>query len=257
MEDLVRDVAHFDPDLMAPDLLHYRAHELGYDLTRPRAAVLIELLSDLPAADGLSHTFAVLRTIRDTFSAPQNVVAATPSGAYAVLCCVPADHDLTDVLARCHEVADDIARRNHVVARIGVGDPATTVTGLRDSYTDAGAALLLGARTHAPEHVHTIGNLRLHQVLATLAQHTRSRFVTTTVQPLRSASDWPALRDTVIAWCESGFNLVRASAALHIHRNTMVYRLDKITDLLDRPIRDPKTALPVYLACLTDTLGEA
>lgn len=105
--------------------------------------------------------------------------------------------------------------------------------------------------------MHTIGDLRLHQVLATLAQHTRPRFVTTTVQPLRSASDWPALRDTVIAWRESGFNLVRAAAPLHIHRNTMVYRLDKITNLLDRPIRDPRTAPPAYLACVTATLGEA
>src|SRR5215472_17113750 len=126
---------------------------------------------------------------------------------------------MTGVLTRCHEVADDIAHRNHIAARIGVGDPATTLPGLRDSYTDAGSALLLGTRLGAPEPVHSIDSLRLHQVLATLAHHTRTRFVTTTIAPLRSATDWPALRDTVIAWCESGCNLVRAATTLHVHRN--------------------------------------
>ena len=252
LEDLVRDIAHFDPGVVAAELLRYRAHELGYDLDRPRVAVLIEIASEVLAVEGLGHPFAVLRTIRDTFSAAQDVVAATPSGAYAVLAGAA---DVRGVLERCRQVVEDIARRNHVAARAGVGDPATTVPGLRDSYADAGAALLLGARTGAAEPVHTIADLRLHQVLAAVAQQTRSRFVDVTVSPLRAAPDWPVLRDTVVAWCESGFNLVRAAAALHIHRNTMVYRLDKITDLLDRPIRDPNIALAAYLACVADTLA--
>ncbi|WP_245936360.1 helix-turn-helix domain-containing protein [Streptomyces cahuitamycinicus] len=41
-----------------------------------------------------------------------------------------------------------------------------------------------------------------------------------TAAPLRDQPDWSAPQDTVTAWCESGFSLVRASAALHIHRNS-------------------------------------
>ena len=37
-----------------------------------------------------------------------------------------------------------------------------------------------------------------------------------------------------------------------MHRNTLLYRLDKITRLAGRPIRDPAQALPVYLACLVE-----
>lgn len=63
------------------------------------------------------------------------------------------------------------------------------------------------------------------------------------------------LRDTVTAWCGSGFNLVRTSAALHIHRNTVVYRMNKIEQITGRPLRDHRAAMALYLACLADGLG--
>lgn len=62
------------------------------------------------------------------------------------------------------------------------------------------------------------------------------------------------LRSTIIAWCESGFNLVRTSAALHIHRNTVVYRMSKIEQLTGRPLRDHRTTMALYLACVADQL---
>ncbi|MFF7655802.1 PucR family transcriptional regulator [Streptomyces sp. NPDC007983] len=73
---------------------------------------------------------------------------------------------------------------------------------------------------------------------------------------LRTQPDWPVLRETVVAWCENGFNLVRASAALHIHRNTLVYRMNKIEHISGRSLRD-RGALSLYLACLADQLDTA
>ncbi|MEV4319741.1 helix-turn-helix domain-containing protein [Actinocrispum sp. NPDC049592] len=60
---------------------------------------------------------------------------------------------------------------------------------------------------------------------------------------------------TLIAWCESGFSLVRAAADLQIHRNTLVYRLAKIEDLTGRDTRDARFAFKLYLACVADLLG--
>jgi carbohydrate diacid regulator len=73
---------------------------------------------------------------------------------------------------------------------------------------------------------------------------------------LRIENDWPALRDTVIAWCENGFNLVRAADALQVHRNTLVYRLKRISRLTGRPAGDHRTTLALYLACLAGQLDE-
>lgn len=109
--------------------------------------------------------------------------------------------------------------------------------------------------TAAVPSVHTIGDLRAHQPLTAVGQSARTRLLDPTAAPLRDQPDWPALRDTITAWCQSGFSLVRASAALHMRRNTVVSRMNKIEQLAGRPLREHRTAMALYLAGLADRLG--
>lgn len=129
------------------------------------------------------------------------------------------------------------------------------MSGLHDSYQDACDALRLGARVASDSPVHLITDLRVHQALTAVSQSARNRLIERTTTSLRGQPDWPVLRDTITAWCESGFNLVRASEALHIHRNTVVYRMNKIEQTTGRPLRDHRTTMALYLACLADRLG--
>lgn len=150
---------------------------------------------------------------------------------------------------------DAVAAQDGLTARAGIGEPAASVAALHDSYQDACEALRLDFRRPDGSPIHPIAELRVHQLLAAMSQPVRRRLLDVTTARLRTQPDWPALRDTITAWCESGFNLVRASAALHIHRNTVVYRMNKIEELTGRPLRDHRTTMALYLACLADQLG--
>jgi predicted nucleotidyltransferase len=55
---------------------------------------------------------------------------------------------------------------------------------------------------------------------------------------------------------ESGFVLVDAADALTIHRNTLVYRLSRISKHTGWPTSDRRHWLALYLACLADALSE-
>ena len=59
-------------------------------------------------------------------------------------------------------------------------------------------------------------------------------------------NDFGALKQTLVAWCECGFNLVTTAQRLAIHR------LDKISRLTARDVREPQVAIAAYLACLID-----
>src|SRR6266568_691845 len=172
------------------------------------------------------------------------------SGRFAVLHRVPQRHvhqQETAATATCHRAVEAIDLLHHgLAARAAVGDVATSVAGLHDSYQDACDALRLGARVAKDLPVHTIGDLRIHQVLAAVGHRTRAHLVDLVVGPLRAQPDWPVLRRTIVAWCEHGFNLVRASAALYIHRNTLVYRLGKIEDVGGRSLRDHRASMAVH-----------
>lgn len=245
IEDVVRDVAYFDADVVDPDLIAYRAGELGYDLTAARVAVVI----DVRAQPG---RLALLQTIRATFAGAQDIVAAMPSDRFVALHRSAAADDLG---ALCRHVVDEMHRRHGLTAAAGIGGPAHSVPELHDSYLDASTALRLGGMLGS-HPVNAIDDLRIHQMLATLGQRPRARLVDALTTGLRTQNDWPVLSQTIVAWCETGFNLVSAAAALHIHRNTLVYRLNKIAQLTGKPFRDHRAALALYLACLADQLDD-
>ena len=172
----------------------------------------------------------------------QDIVAAMPSDRFVVPHAThapgAAGRQDDDLRALCHGVVEQIRRRHGLAAAAGIGTRATTVAGLHDSYQDASTAVRLGSRLAGWPDVNAIDDMRIQQLLAATGQRPRGRFVDALTTRLRAEGDWPALRQTVIAWCETGFNLVQAAGVLHIHRNTLVYRLKRIARLADRPVRD-------------------
>ncbi|WP_037681487.1 CdaR family transcriptional regulator [Streptomyces cellulosae] len=267
-EKLLTDIASYDPHVVEGDALTFRAAELGFDLRLPRVAVAFEVTvppgpgagtrrqASAPAARDMALARSeLLRTIRDVFADPQDIVAGTAPGFIGVLHRLPARGPAASPAENCRRLIDVIAAQDGLRARAGIGEPAVSVAGLHASYQDACDALRLGVRLAGDAPVHQITDLRVPQVLAALGQPARNRLLEGCAADLRRQPDWPVLRDTITAWCESGFHLVRASAALHIHRNTVVYRMSKIEQVTHRPLRDHRFAMALYLACLADQLG--
>ncbi|GLZ33753.1 carbohydrate diacid regulator [Lentzea sp. NBRC 105346] len=230
VEDLLRDVAHYDRDTAEPDLLAFRAAELGYDLRLRRVAVVVESAAD-PAR--------VLRQLRRVFDDPQDVVGSTGSGRFVVL----------------HREKGPIPELGFDCAA-GIGSAASSVTGLHDSHQDASTALYLAARLPGVAKVVHIDDVRVPELVAAAGQQTRARFARVLLGPLRTQHDWPVLRQTIVSWCESGLHLVRAAADLRVHRNTLVYRLAKIDELTGHSTRDARFVLKLYLASVADLLDQ-
>ena len=64
----------------------------------------------------------------------------------------------------------------------------------------------------------------------------------------RQQNDWEELRQTFLTWCENNFSLVSAARELHIHRNTLNYRLEKIRRIGNVELRNYRDTLKLYLA---------
>src|SRR5918994_5852151 len=101
-----------------------------------------------------------------------------------------------------------------------------------------------------------IGEFRVQELLLTVSCTSRKRFLQA-LHPLKGQADWETLRSTIMAWCESGYNLVEASKELYIHRNTLIYRLSKIEELTNKSPRNYEHAFALYLACLLDSMEDS
>jgi purine catabolism regulator len=57
----------------------------------------------------------------------------------------------------------------------------------------------------------------------------------------------PALYAALVAWFEHDMDVGAAAAALHLHANSLRYRLSRVESLLHRSLRQPSTIAALYV----------
>ncbi|MDT7791927.1 MAG: carbohydrate diacid regulator, partial [Mycobacterium sp.] len=144
-----------------------------------------------------------------------------------------------------------LRERHGAIVHVGIGESGSGVAALAASCTDAKDAVRLAGDSVGVE-IREISQLRVRQLLDSASTAARTRFTRSQLDLLSQENDFSVLRQTVVAWCECGFNLVTTAQRLAIHRNTVIYRLDKISRLTARDVREPAVAIALCLACLID-----
>jgi carbohydrate diacid regulator len=244
LTQLVRDITLFDPGLVDEQIIRASGVELGYDLTQPRVALLFEV------QPGPHSQPSSVRLLGEIFGARTDIVAELAAGRYVLLHHLSPD-DVEHVRERARRAAELLRDRHGIVAHVGIGETGSDVAALAASCADATAALRLGPDGAGTGiEVHEIANLRVRQLLSSASGRARARFTSSQLARLSRENDFDGLCDTLVAWCESGFNLVSTAQRLSIHRNTVIYRLDKIARTTARDVREPSVAIALYLACL-------
>ncbi len=251
VDDFLRDIALHDPEVMDPDILQARAAGLGLTPALARASIVLDVRA---GQDGTAAVIRIslLRTVREFFGSSQDLAGEITAGRYAVLHAMDAVSG--DLTGRCQLLADLIRQRHGLDTWIAVGEPAAGLAGMHSSYRHAAAALRIGPMLNPDARIFAVADLRVPQLVAATAGHERSEYAASVLVGLRDRADWPTLRETLIAWSEGGFNLLKAAERLHVHRNTLLYRLGKIEQLSARQMREPTQAIAMYLAALADLL---
>ncbi|MFC9360924.1 CdaR family transcriptional regulator [Rhodococcus sp. NPDC057014] len=252
-EELLRDICDWHRATFTEAQIHRRAKGLGYDLRLPRVVVLIsyDRHTGDDAVDGQPVSLEVLRAVQATFDSATDLVAPLARQVIAVTTVVRAPTPAADAALadRCRRIVTPV-REQGWDTRVGIGSIAHGVEQLNLSSQDAYDALRLGAALDPRAQVHDIDRFRLHQAVSVIPAETRDRLSRAVLGALTSDNDWPHLQDTLIAWGECGFNSSRAAKRLHVHRNTLANRLDKIAGLLGRPLDEPGLGMTLYLACV-------
>ncbi|SEP15354.1 PucR family transcriptional regulator [Trujillonella endophytica] len=139
--------------------------------------------------------------------------------------------------------------------RVAYGRPAVGALAIPDSYREARLAHGLQGRLElAP--VCGYQELRVHAVLEEVAASRTGRsYATDVLAPLRDPSAGE-LEATVLAYVSAGGNVNAAARDLHIHRNTMLYKLDRASRLLGMDLRQAENQFAVWLAHTLDLLAE-
>lgn len=138
---------------------------------------------------------------------------------------------------------------------IAYGRPVSGAENILESYREARIALDLRQRLNV-QRVCGFADLRVDSVLLDLAQRAGGRdFAKEVLGPLENERDG-SLVGVMRVYIESGGNLNEAARRLAIHRNTMLYKLERISRLLHRDVREADAQFTVWLALRLRDLAE-
>ena len=179
------------------------------------------------------------------------LVHATDPGTLVVLWPADSVAGLDQARQFAHQLQEEAALRSGAVrarVRAGIGGFHPGLHGISRSYLEAQQAIEAGRKLRPDTVVHGHDEVIPHLVLAQnplLAERFVAHSLGKLMDPkLRNRSQ---LLETLEAYLARG-SVKDAAAALGLHRHTVLYRLDKLKELLGGDLEQPATRLRLQLA---------
>jgi carbohydrate diacid regulator len=259
-----------------------QARIFGMDLGTPRAVILINASDFILAPDSVPgepsdmqirrRAQAVISSTVSFFHLPNDTICAyLGDGEVAVLkasntrnlaswaddCELPAEAtpswaNLAALKRASEDLRTYLCRDTGTQVSVGVGRYHPGICWLARSYQDARAALSLGRRFQGHSSVYCLDALGIAAFVGVNDEQTKIDLATYLLGPLNSE---PELLISLDAFFAENCTPSSTATRLNIHRNTLSYRLNKITALTGLDPRRFDDAIQIRLALVLRSLG--
>ncbi len=136
------------------------------------------------------------------------------------------------------------------VLNIGVGEPTARLINVRRSFTQAQEAIRVSGNLRSVAGVHFYEDLIIYQLLSSGVENEKSaELYTLSIRSLVEYDKQNATNmvETLDCYFACNCNVSETAKALFIHRNTLIYRIDKIKSILGRDLKDSEERLLLQL----------
>ncbi len=232
------------------DLLSTRAQQAGFD---PEISYVVGVFRAMTEAGAVLPLESLIALVRDDMARRQ-IDGAIGQYVDVIVVLYPVDSGATVPRTMVEEVRARLASRTPSgLVSVGISRPVSGLSTLREAYREAKDALSIATQLGDDESSTYYGDLKLYQLLLALKErnldHMR-RFFDESLRPLvdhdeRKQGD---LVRTLTGFFEANGNLAKAATDLDVHRNTLVYRLERISTLTGLDLNDADNRLILHLS---------
>ncbi|MCP8966996.1 CdaR family transcriptional regulator [Ectobacillus ponti] len=238
---------------------------LGIDVSLPRAAGIFEVIHNgsvfLAEPGGLQKQHSkssIVKRVKELLpNAESDVIVPIGGSRYVVLFAVP---DMTEWERKDYISGSILSLKEWLENELGsavaagVGQCGQGVAGVKQSYWEGEKAVYFSKkRTGSPATFYH--DLRLERLIYDLQPASRKEYVRSILQLDRLPDPQQAL-ETLRLLFKHNHSITEVAQELHIHKNTVQYRLNKIRDLTGFDPRTFEDAAVLHLAVVLHSLEE-
>ncbi len=168
--------------------------------------------------------------------------------------CISKNEDGEDYLSTgrfasvlCSAIEEELG----IKVKIGVGNPVEKFENVNSSYLQAKKALELG-EVFAEKSVYTYSEILPVKMIASLTEKEKAEFLKPFKQILKNEELYRSAQE----FLNCDLNVKLASEKLFIHRNTLIYRLNKIEKEIGLDLRNFSDAVTYRMVCLMFKIKE-
>ena len=223
--------------------MYVRAKELHFTTDVPRAVLLVRQVS--------VTDIAVLELIQNMFPDRQHdfVLSVSESDIVVIKEMTP-DETSEDICALAESIERAVQTELHVQTVIGIGTTANHLRELADRYKEAQVAIEVGKVFENEKPVIHYDNLGIGRIIYQLPTTLCEMFLSEAFKknPIE-ALDEDTL-DTINRFFENNLNVSETARKLYVHRNTLVYRLEKVKKITGLDLREFEDAILFKVAVM-------
>ena len=230
-------------DNILPGDIYIRAKELHFATDAPRAVFLVRLLGhgDVATVDVLSGLFP---------DKSQDFVLSINESDIAVVKQITASTTAADLEKLARQMEDTLKNELFVKTVIGFGTVAEHLRNLADSYKEAQTAIDVGKVFDTEKSIINYENLGIGRLIYQLPTTLCEIFLTEVFKKNSIDSLDQETLFTINKFFENNLNVSETSRKLFVHRNTLVYRLEKIKKLTGLDLRQFDHAIVFKVALM-------
>ncbi|MEH7306838.1 PucR family transcriptional regulator [Neobacillus drentensis] len=140
----------------------------------------------------------------------------------------------------------------------GVSNVSHTFLDVKNAYKDAVDALSQGQLSKKTAYIQTYHTKDVMELLRMVPQEELKNFYTFALSPFSESKleEEQSLLDTLSVYLETHCQISETAKRLFVHRNTVVYRIEKCEEILGKSLKDSETTMQIRLALRIRSLLE-
>ena len=230
-------------DNILPSDIYIKSKELHFDTDEPRVVLLIKFLNktEVLPFDAVQNIFPDKNKDYVINVGEHDIVLVKELGAGS-------DNKKIEKLAK--SIADTLNAEFFAKVTIGIGTVAENIKDLARSYKEAQVALEVGKVFDTEKNIISYENLGIGRLIYQLPTTLCEMFLQ---EVFKDGSLDNLDRETLLTiqcFFENNLNVSETSRKLFVHRNTLVYRLEKIRKLTGLDLREFDHAITFKVALM-------
>ncbi|WP_428944011.1 CdaR family transcriptional regulator [Pantoea sp. FN060301] len=240
-------------DTLSPALVEW-AQRLRIDLNQPRVVAVVEVDSGQLGVESAMSELQQLQTLlltpdRDNLIA---IVSLTEMVVLKPALNAQGRFDAEDHRKRVDLLQSRMKESGHLRMRIALGNYFTGPGSIARSYRTARTTMDVGKQRMPEQRSYFYQDLVLPVLLDSLRGGWQANELSRPLLKLKAMDNNGLLRRTLVAWFSHNVQPSATAKALYIHRNTLEYRLNRISELTGLNLSNFDDRLLLYVALQLD-----